>query len=427
MPIPCQKLKSEARGAELIRPAFAPRSNAPRRRYNNAVRNVVVGLVPIDQKPRVAYVRGPVCLNLLHLELTALNSLPLSPLADVRVPAPDAERAWTDQMKRAIRDSHDLLAAVGLSELLTGSVVATPGFPTFVPPALLARIRPGDPNDPILRQVLPLSLEDDPETQAGFTKDPLAEFPAGPELGDLADPAPAREQKWIQKYHGRALLITTGACGVHCRYCFRRHFPYPAAPQQRTRWQPWLEPIAADPSIREVILSGGDPLVLSDASLERLSLGLREITHVRWLRIHSRMPVVIPQRITPELLALFAGFAAKTMVIHANHARELDESVSVAISDLRNSGFQVLNQAVLLRGVNDSVGALADLSSRLIECGATPYYLHQLDRVRGAAHFEVPIARGLELVRELRNQLPGYAIPRYVQEIPGQPSKTVLA
>ncbi len=330
-------------------------------------------------------------------------------------------------MKQAIRNADQLLAAVGLSHLIADTVAANSKFPTFVPPALLTRIQPGDPFDPILRQVLPLTVEVDPQVQAGFSTDPLEEFRALPD-GEVGDAElPGSERKWIKKYHGRALLITTGACGVNCRYCFRRHFPYPSAPQQRTRWQPWLEPIAADPSIREVILSGGDPLVLSDESLERLMVGLRQIPHVKWLRIHSRMPVVIPQRITPALLALFDGFAAKSIVIHANHANELDEAVARAVSELRGSGFNVLNQAVLLRGVNDSVEALAQLSCRLIEIGVTPYYLHQLDRVQGAAHFEVPIERGLQLITELRHQLPGYAVPRYVQEIPNRPSKTVLA
>lgn len=356
-----------------------------------------------------------------------MNSLPLSSIADATERIVDSETSWTEQMKRAIRDSHQLLAAVGLSPDRDDSVARAPKFPTFVPPALLARIRPGDPFDPILRQVLPLAAEDDPSVQAGFTTDPLAEFPALPTDSDASPQSSPSQRTWIQKYQGRALLITTGACGVHCRYCFRRHFPYPSAPQQVTRWQPWLDPIMADPTVREVILSGGDPLVLSDASLERLMVGLREIPHVRWLRIHSRMPVVIPQRITPALLSLFSGFSAKTMVIHANHAHELDEQVARALADLRDRGFIVLNQAVLLRGVNDSVEALADLSCRLIDCGVTPYYLHQLDRVRGAAHFEVPVERGLQLITELRRRLPGYAIPRYVQEIPGQPSKTILA
>jgi EF-P beta-lysylation protein EpmB len=214
---------------------------------------------------------------------------------------------------------------------------------------------------------------------------------------------------------------------VHCRYCFRRHFPYPAAPQQRTRWQPWLEPIAADSTIQEVILSGGDPLVLSDGSLERLLSGLRAIPHVRWLRIHSRMPVVIPQRVTREFVELFPAFSAKIMVIHANHAQELDDEVAAAIERLRIAGFQVLNQAVLLRGVNDSVEALEGLCRRLVDCGVVPYYLHQLDRVQGAAHFEVEPAVGLRLLEALRRRLPGHAVPRYVQEIPGQPYKAVLA
>jgi L-lysine 2,3-aminomutase len=317
-------------------------------------------------------------------------------------------------------------------------VVVSSTFPTFVPPALLARIRRGDPTDPILRQVLPAAAEDEGNQPEGYSRDPLAEFsgrsavphPSAADSGGPSSSLAALEApgaRMIKKYPGRALLITTGACGVHCRYCFRRHFPYPAAPQQQTRWEPWLQPVAADPTISEVILSGGDPLVLSDASLERLAQGLRAIPHVRWLRIHSRMPVVIPQRVTGPWLDLWQGFAAKTMVIHANHANELDERVASAMSLLRRGGFQVLNQAVLLRGVNDSVQALADLSRRLIECGVTPYYLHQLDRVSGASHFEVPVAEGLRMVEQLRQRLPGYAVPRYVQEIPGELSKRVLA
>lgn len=363
-----------------------------------------------------------------------MNSLPVfSSTADSPIPVREDERAWTNDMKGAIRDSHQLLFAVGLMPTgefaggMAAAVLSKPSFPVFVPPALLVRIRRGNPDDPILRQVLPWAVEEDADTQSEFRTDPLGEFsehsdPAATE----PEPTPS-DRKWIQKYHGRALLITTGACGVNCRYCFRRHFPYPAAPQQRTRWQPWLEPIAADPTIREVILSGGDPLVLHDESLRRLLDGLREIPHVKWLRIHSRMPVVIPSRVTRQFLSLFDGFSAKTMVIHANHAQELDEGVGRAVAGLRQGGFQVLNQSVLLRGVNDSVAALADLSCRLIELGVMPYYLHQLDRVRGAAHFEVPIERGLELVTALREQLPGHAIPRYVQEIPGQPNKTILA
>ncbi|MBL8891459.1 MAG: KamA family radical SAM protein [Planctomycetaceae bacterium] len=373
-----------------------------------------------------------------------MNYLPVFASTAALPPAGFAdERAWTGDMKAAIRDSHQLLAAVGLAatipqvstggapsgldEGLAAEVLARPKFPVFVPPALLARISRGNANDPILRQVLPLADEEDAERQAEFGIDPLGEFPDLAAPDSMATEPKPGDRKWIQKYHGRALLITTGACAINCRYCFRRHFPYPSAPQQRTRWQPWLEPIAADPTIREVILSGGDPLVLHDESLCRLLDGLREISHVKWLRIHSRMPVVIPSRITNSFLALFEGFAAKTMVIHVNHAQELDDEVAQAMLRLRHRGFQLLNQSVLLRGVNDSVSALMDLSCRLVELGVVPYYLHQLDRVRGAAHFEVSIERGLQLVAELRQKLPGHAIPRYVQENPGQPSKTILA
>ncbi len=388
------------------------------------------------------------------------RSLPLAAPPAPPATAEDQPHGWTWQMKHAIRDQRQLLAAVGLaghaqpatglgrhvpasgvaSGLASDLAAALPAeteFPCFVPPALLQRIVPGNPADPILRQVLPVAEETADAATPGYSRDPLAEFAAGVaaverlEQGATLESPTASEalapRQWIQKYSGRALLITTGACGVHCRYCFRRHFPYPAAPQQRTRWQPWLEPIAADPTIQEVILSGGDPLVLSDVSLERLLNGLRAIPHVRWLRIHSRMPVVIPQRVTRDFVELFPDFAAKVMVIHANHAQELDDEVAAAIARLRAAGFQVLNQAVLLRGVNDSVEALEGLCRRLVDCGVVPYYLHQLDRVQGAAHFEVTQAEGLQLLEALRRRLPGHAVPRYVQEIPGQPYKTVLA
>ncbi len=328
-------------------------------------------------------------------------------------------------MKNAIRDSRRLLSALGLPNVASEGLTGEASFPTFVPPALLSRIQSGNPADPILRQVLPVSAEEDPSIQAGFSPDPLAEFLPGSTAATEQGGVPS--QKWIKKYQGRALLITTGACGVHCRYCFRRHYPYPAAPQQQTRWQPWLDPIIQDPSISEVILSGGDPLVLSDTSLERLIRGLQAIPHVRWLRIHSRMPVVIPQRITPELLQILSGFEARVMVIHANHAQEIDDQVAQAVQKMREQGFQVLNQAVLLRGVNDSLAALETLSRRLVSCGVVPYYLHQLDRVAGAAHFEVSVEEGRRLIEQLRQRLPGHAVPRYVQEIPGRPYKTILA
>jgi len=217
----------------------------------------------------------------------------------------------------------------------------------------------------------------------------------------------------LQKYHGRALLITTGACAVHCRYCFRRHFPYEEVPHSEAAWDAALTAIAEDRSIGEVILSGGDPLMLVDERLASLTKKIAAIPHVRRLRVHTRLPIMIPARVTEELLAwLTGGRLTPIMVIHANHAQELDNKVAQSLASLQQAGVVLLNQAVLLRGVNDSVAAQVALSERLIEIGVVPYYLHQLDRVTGTAHFEVPIAEGLKLMKEIRAQLPGYAVPR---------------
>ena len=232
----------------------------------------------------------------------------------------------------------------------------------------------------------------------------------------------------LQKYQGRGLLITTGACAIHCRYCFRRHYPYSDSPRSPDDWQPALDRLAADHTIDEVILSGGDPLTLVDRHLAELARRIERIDHVRRLRIHTRLPIVIPQRVTGELIGwLTATPLTPIVVVHANHSQEIDDATAAALSRLVDAGIPVLNQAVLLRGVNDNVAALVGLSRRLIDLRVMPYYLHQLDRVQGAAHFEVPIARGMALVEEMRRQLPGYAVPRYVQEVAGEPHKRVLA
>ena len=232
----------------------------------------------------------------------------------------------------------------------------------------------------------------------------------------------------LQKYHGRVLMVTTGACAVHCRYCFRRHFPYAQVPKSPAAWQPAIDQVAADSSVEEVILSGGDPLTLVDDHLAELVDRLARIPHLRRLRVHTRLPVVIPERVTDGLLeAITPARLTPIVVIHANHAAELDQRVADALVRLAEAGVLLLNQAVLLRGVNDNPDALVALSQRLIDLRVVPYYLHQLDRVAGAAHFEVPVEQGKRLIAALRAHLPGYAVPRYVQEIPGQPNKVVLA
>ncbi|KAA1257905.1 L-lysine 2,3-aminomutase [Rubripirellula obstinata] len=315
-------------------------------------------------------------------------------------------------MKRAIRDSGTLCEAVGLSDSNDSArkIGGENQFPTFVPLEFLGRLNPGDPADPLLRQVLPVTQEDE-NADPRFVTDPVG------------DQASMVASGLMHKYNGRTLMITTGACGVHCRYCFRREFPY--SENRAHDWTPALEYIRANPTIDEVILSGGDPLTLVDTKLFDLFTHIESIDHVRRLRIHSRMPVVIPQRVTADLIdRLDQSRLAVWMVIHANHAAELDTLVLDRIDAMIRGGITVLNQAVLLRGINDNADALTELCEKLINAQVMPYYLHQLDRVRGAAHFEVPTQRGLELIEVLRQRLPGYAVPQYVTEQAGEPSKS---
>ncbi len=286
-------------------------------------------------------------------------------------------------------------------------------FPLFVPRGFVARMRPCDSADPLLRQVLPLG--DELSGAAGFVVDPVG------------DRASVKQPGLLQKYRGRVLLIATGACAVHCRYCFRRNFPYDEAPRSIQEWRPAMDQIAADGTIHEVILSGGDPLTLIDATLAHSVAQLAAIPHLRRLRIHTRLPIVIPERVTDGLIDLLHGSRLTPLVVvHANHANELDAHVAAALVRLADAGIVLLNQAVLLAGVNDTLEAQAALCERLVDLRVMPYYLHQLDRVTGAAHFEVPIETGRRIVKQLRECLPGYAVPRYVQEVPGAGSKMVL-
>jgi EF-P beta-lysylation protein EpmB len=318
-------------------------------------------------------------------------------------------------MKAAVRDPRPLCRHLKLPMRYQAAAVQAAGqFAVFAPWEYIARMKPGDPQDPLLRQVLPLQEELD--SVPGFEPDPLREQ------------ASTRHPGLLQKYQGRALLITSGACAVHCRYCFRRHFPYAASPWATTQGQTALDALARDHEIDELILSGGDPLTITDERLEQLVARVGQIDHLRRLRIHTRLPVVIPQRVTPQLVNLLrASRLTAIVVIHVNHPSELDQPTGLAIARLVDAGIPVLNQAVLLRGVNDDVETLTQLCRQLVDQRVMPYYLHQLDRVAGAAHFEVPIHIGQEIVKQLRSRLPGYAVPRYVREVPGHSGKTVLA
>lgn len=338
-------------------------------------------------------------------------SILASPQSAVRPRSDRPVAAWQLELRQAIRDPEELL---GVLRLDAACGLAARQFPLFVPPSYLARIERGNPADPLLRQVWPAAEEDSPAP--GFKADPVhdAEFALQPGL--------------LKKYAGRALLIVTGACAIHCRYCFRRHFPYNETPPSEAAWNNSLEAIAQDSSIEEIILSGGDPLTVTDERLAWLVTRLASISHLKRLRVHTRLPIMIPSRVTKDLLESLTGTRlTPIMVIHANHAQELDQAVAGSIDLLRRAGVLLLNQAVLLRGVNDSVEAQANLNLRLIDVGVTPYYLHQLDRVQGASHFEVPVAEGRAKMAELRRRLPGYAVPQYVQEQPGSPHKVVLA
>ncbi|MFM8581058.1 MAG: EF-P beta-lysylation protein EpmB, partial [Planctomycetaceae bacterium] len=298
--------------------------------------------------------------------------------ADPRTVGEVLQLPWTRQLAAAIRDVGELAQWLQLPESwVEPARRASQLFPLVVPHSFLARIRPGDPHDPLLAQVLPVEAEW--STPPGFTADPLAESDAQPLPGLL------------HKYRGRVLLIAAGACAIHCRYCFRRHFPYDAAPRSPAHWQPALDYIAQDPSLEEVLLSGGDPLVLSDNRLGWLLEELGRIPHLQRIRLHTRLPIVLPARVNDTLLDQLTSLTQQVVVVvHANHPQEIAADVPPALRRLVQAGLTVLNQSVLLAGVNDSTAVLTELSRRLIRLGVLPYYLHQLDRVLGTAHFEVP-------------------------------------
>ena len=325
-----------------------------------------------------------------------------------------ATMSWQQYLKDAVRTPQQLASRLKIPVEGICSRQAGGDFPLLVPEPYLRRIRSGDLNDPLLLQVLP--KQDESDSTAGYTQDPLNEnqFDRGAGL--------------LQKYSGRALLVVNGACAVHCRYCFRRNFPYSDAVDVQSHWAAAVEDLSKDESVTEIILSGGDPLTLVDSRLHILVDKLSEIRHLKRLRIHSRLPIVIPQRVTEKLLETLADTRLEVnVVLHSNHANELDGDVELACRKLKHVCNMLLNQSVLMHRINDTVESLVALSERLVECAVVPYYLHKLDSVEGAAHFDVSLERGIELVDQVRARLPGYMVPRFVQEIPGQSNKTVLA
>ena len=323
--------------------------------------------------------------------------------------------SWQRELAEAITDPGQLLEALALDPaLLTTALAAAARFRLRVPRSFVARMRRGDARDPLLRQVLPIGAE--LLEAEGYSGDPLGESAA------------SRAPGLLHKYRGRALLVTTGACAVHCRYCFRREFPYDAQVSGGGRWAEALAAIRAETSIEEIILSGGDPLSLSNARLTALTRSLASIPHLRRLRVHTRTPVVLPSRVDDGFLAWLRALPwPVVVVVHTNHAREIDGTVTGAFTRMRRAGAQLLNQSVLLAGVNDDEEALVSLSGALFDAGVLPYYLHLLDRVRGASHFEVPEARGRELMRAISARLPGYLVPRLAREEAGAAGKTVVS
>ena len=314
-------------------------------------------------------------------------------------------------MQGAVRNATELATLLELQPAVLATIASTQ-FPLLVPRSFVARMRKGDPNDPLLRQVWPHAAE--LTDVAGFTHDPVRE--QGLASGGL-----------IQKYAGRVLLIASGACPIHCRYCFRREFPYQAQLAARGDWDAAIEQLRGVADVHEVILSGGDPLSLSNRRLRELFAKLAD-TGIATVRIHTRFPIVVPERVDAGLLKTLGATRLRTVVVvHSNHANELDAAVEAALLSLRAALGALLNQSVLLRGVNDAVPTLAALSERLFDCGTLPYYLHLLDPVAGAAHFNVDEDTGRRLVAELRQRLPGYLVPRLVRETPGELSKTLLA
>ena len=323
---------------------------------------------------------------------------------------------WQEALSHSVKDGATLLRLLDLEARQVGlSENAARQFPVKTTYSYLSRMQRANPNDPLLRQVLAIDLE---ECQVpGYSPDPVGEVTSS-----------QRHSGVLQKYDGRVLLLVTSACAVHCRYCFRRHFPYSDNRNSRAEWDEAIASIASDTSIREVIFSGGDPLVAADTQLAYLVDRVATLPHVKRLRFHSRLPIVLPARVTDEFLEAITHRDARTaMVVHANHPQEINDDVLRALQRLGEQNISVLNQSVLLAGVNDSVDTLVQLSEALYASGTLPYYLHLLDKVSGAAHFDVSLDRALALHSALHARLPGYLVPRLVREDAGAPGKTLLA
>ena len=322
------------------------------------------------------------------------------------------ETSWQDELKQLVRDADSLIHLAGLDpKWLDEAKQAAELFPLRCTRSFIRRMRKGDINDPLLKQVLPLGLEH--QHQVGFVDDPLDEqhFNVLPGL--------------VHKYHNRVLVVATGSCAINCRYCFRRNFAYEDNRIGQQQWQDILHYLKQRPEVDEVILSGGDPLLLSDEQLQQRINDLTEIHHIKSLRIHSRLPIVLPSRLTDTLIGILSQSRLNSiLVVHSNHSQEIDSEVTDALTRTAAAGITLLNQAVLLKGVNDSAQAQISLSQSLFKNKVLPYYLHLLDPVNGAAHFQVSESDAKTIYQSMRSQLSGYLLPKLVKEVSGQIAKT---
>lgn len=325
--------------------------------------------------------------------------------------APMTKTSWQTALINAITDPEELLELLELDRSwLTQAKAAATLFPLKVPREFVSRMQKGDINDPLLRQVLPLG--DEFKQVAGFEKDPWRE--------ETINPVPGL----LHRYHGRVLLTLTGSCAINCRFCFRRHFPYAKNNPGTAGWQRALDYITHDETITEVILSGGDPLVMHDSQLQDFTKALDNIAHLKRLRIHSRLPIVLPERITVDLIAwLTSTRLHPLMVVHCNHPQEMTATVIQAMKKLTAAHISLLNQAVLLKGVNDNAETLINLSEAVFNAGILPYYLHTLDKVAGCAHFDLSQEEAQRLHWQITQRLPGYLVPKLVRTQAGAPAK----
>lgn len=323
------------------------------------------------------------------------------------------QKSWQKELANVVTNPELLLSLLDISpEKYLQHFNARQLFPVRVPYPFIQKMEKGNFNDPLLQQVMPLS--DEFMIENGYLTDPLAEHDTVAE-------------GLLHKYKHRVLMIVKAGCAVNCRYCFRRHFPYADNSPNKLRWQNALSYIAQHSEINEVIFSGGDPLMASDTHLHWLINQIASIKHVTRIRIHSRLPVVIPQRITKELVSMLSTSRLKpTMVFHINHANEIDNDFIKAIEPLRIARIPLFNQSVLLKNINDDVDVLTKLSEQLFDHGIQPYYLHLLDKVQGAAHFDVNEKVAMKIYKQLMATLPGFLVPKMVREIAGEANKTPI-